>query len=116
MADFDAYDDWDRDDAGNGDSGAPGDPLAAGVEQFQRAAIDALGAARAMLDAAETVLRQPGAFDQFSSTIAGLAKTATETVLGFTNGMTGSGTPGAGTDDASTDEDDDGGFHSIVID
>jgi len=64
---------------------APGrdDPLQAGLEQFQRAALEAVRAGRAMLDAAESMLQDPKAAEHLVRTVGDVARTATEAVAGF---------------------------------
>lgn len=85
----------------------------AAIEQFQRAALDAVRAARALLDAAESVIQEPAAIEAMVDTVASVAKTATDAVAGFAaSGMARSS--GVGSDD---DEDDPpGGFEHISVD
>lgn len=96
------------------DQGAPG---GAAAEQFRQAALEAVRAARAMLDAAEAVIRDPSTLDSVVRTVAGVARTATETVSGFA--------AGASSGHARRDEDpatqergqapDDDGYQDITI-
>lgn len=100
-------------------TGQAEEPLAHGVEQFQRAALDAVRAARAMLDAAETMIKDPATLETVVRTAAGIARTATETVAGFAAGAADAGPPGTNRDDADDRSDGDGdpgGFESIRID
>lgn len=60
-----------------------GDPLQAGLEQFRRAALDAVRAARAMLDAAEAVLEDPATVDTVARTVSSAARSATDVFAGF---------------------------------
>lgn len=91
--------------------GASGD-LAAGVEQFQKAALEALRAARAMLDAAETIVADPRAIDSVISSVAGLARDATQAVAGFAAG-TARAANGVTRDQGDQSDD---GFESIDVD
>ncbi len=91
------------------------DPLGPGVEQFQRAALDAVRAMRAMLDAAESVLADPAALESVVHTFTSLAKSAGETVVGFAAGAGRHG-PVPGTDGASPDDGGDEGFERIPVD
>ncbi len=102
--------DHQRDESGGEDALGPG------VEQFQRAALDAVRAMRAMLDAAESVLADPAAIESVVHTLTSMARTAGETVVGFAAGAGRSGrAPGSG--DTSPDDDDgDGGFERIPVD
>jgi hypothetical protein len=59
------------------------DPIHAGLEQFQRAALEAIKAGRAMLDAAESMVQDPKAAEHLVRTVTDVARTATETVAGF---------------------------------
>lgn len=84
-----------RTDPASGDSD-PADPVQAGLEQFRRAALEAIRAGRAMLDAAEAVVRDPHAADAVIRTVGSVARTATEAVAGFAAGRSGHGDePGA---------------------
>lgn len=101
---------------GDGDA-PPADPVQAGLEQFQRAALEAIRAGRAMLDAAETMIQEPGAAEQLVRTVGSVARTATEAVSGFAAGRWP--VPGQEPAEAATDEDDDGppeGFQRISVD
>ena len=53
------------------------------VEQLRRAALDAVDAARALLDAAESVIQDPAAIDAVVNTVGAITRTATEAVAGF---------------------------------
>ncbi len=61
----------------------PDDAVRAGLEQFQRAALDAVRAARTMLEAAEAVLQDPAAAKAIADTVTAFGRTATEAVAGF---------------------------------
>ena len=107
----------DRDDT------APGpDPVQVGIEQFQRAALDAIRAGRAMLDAAEAVLQDPKAAESVVRSVGSIARTATEAVSGFAAGRWTTGQPGEAPDDAGDDDPGDedpgppDGFERITID
>ncbi len=92
---------------------ATADPLGAGLEQFQRAALDAVQAARAVLDAAESVIREPAAIEALVNTVTAMARTATESVAGLAAGMTASGAtkePGEVPDDGPA------GYERISVD
>jgi hypothetical protein len=101
---------------GTGDAPAP-DPVQAGLEQFQRAALEAIRAGRAMLDAAETMIQEPGAAEQLVRTVGSVARTATEAVSGFAAGhwsAPGADDDGAGSDDPEDDPPD--GYQRISVD
>ena len=72
-----------RTDPASGDSDHA-DAVQAGLEQFRRAALEAIKAGRAMLDAAETVVRDPRAAEAVIRTVGTVARSATEAVAGFT--------------------------------
>lgn len=97
------------------------DPIQAGLEQFQRAALEAIRAGRAMLDAAESMLQEPGAAEQLVRTVADVARTATETVAGFAARAARpdrSGPPGPD-EEVDPDDPDDGppaGFQRLSVD
>jgi hypothetical protein len=96
----------------------PDDPVQVGLEQFQRAALEAIRAGRAMLDAAETMLQDPQAAETLVRTVTDVARTATETVAGFA----ARGWPARSTDrgdegDSGSDDDGPGsGFERISVD
>ncbi|HEU5081961.1 MAG TPA: hypothetical protein VFU14_01380 [Acidimicrobiales bacterium] len=71
-----------RTDPASGDS-EHADAVQAGLEQFRRAALEAIKAGRAMLDAAEAVVRDPQAAEAVIRTVGSVARTATEAVAGF---------------------------------
>lgn len=107
----------DRTDA-TGAASAGADAVQAGLEQFQRAALDAIRAGRAMLDAAESVIQDPSAAEAVVRSVGGIARTATEAVAGFATGHW----PARGTSDDAADDDDgpgdDGppdGFERITV-
>ena len=113
-------------DDGHDDSAAS-DALGPGVEQFQRAALDAVRAMRGLLDAAESVLADPAALESVVQSVASLARTAGEAVVGFAAGRAPTAPGGAATsddptsddatsDDATSDDDSDGGFQRIRVD
>ena len=80
----------------------------AAVEQFQRAALDAVKAARALLDAAESVIQEPAAIEAMVKTVSSVAKSASDVVAGFASGA---GAPSSAPDDAGSD-----GFEHIRVD
>ena len=86
----------------------PGSPA---IEQFQRAALEAVRAARALLDAAESVIEEPAAIEAMVNTVSSVAKTATDAIAGFAS----SGMAGPATRDAD-DDDPPSGFEHIVVD
>ena len=93
----------------------PDEGIPPGVEQFQHAALEAVRAARAMLDAAETAIRDPAALEAVIRTAAGMARTATETVAGVAAAALRDVDP-AGRSEAEQDPDDpDGGYHDISV-
>ncbi len=102
------------DDPPGGQDDAPTPP---GVDQFQRAALDAVRALRAMLDAAETVIADPAAVESVVRTVTSMARTAGETVVGF---AAAAGRAAASAGGMPTDEDDDEGpepgFQRIHVD
>ena len=98
-------------------------PGLAGVEQLQRAALEAVQAARAVLDVAESMIREPAAVEALVQTVSAMARTATESFAGFAAGMSTDATARSTTSDASPDaadhEADDGpddGYHRISVD
>lgn len=91
------------------------DPMAAGLEQFQRAALEAIRAGRAMLDAAETMLQDPKAAEHLVRSVSDVARAATETVAGFATRVRPPG-PGAADGDAEDGDDPSGGFERIRVD
>lgn len=99
--------------------GADGsDPVQTGIEQFQRAALEAIRAGRAMLDAAESVLQDPNAAEAVVRTVGTVARNATEAVAGFTNGRWPTPRPGGATTDPEDDAGDDDppdGFERITV-
>ena len=100
--------------------GPADEALQAGIEQLQRAALEAIRAGRALLDAAETVLQQPGAAEQVVRTVADVARTATETVVGLAGrGLTDRTSRGAdgdgGHDPDEPDDEPPPGFQRISV-
>ena len=65
-----------RTDAASGDPDHA-DAVQAGLEQFRRAALEAIRAGRTMLDAAESIVRDPQAAEAVIRTVGGVARTAT---------------------------------------
>lgn len=105
-----------KDEATDPAPGDPTDPVQAGLEQFRRAALEAIRAGRAMLDAAEAVVRDPQAAEAVVRTVGAVARTATETVAGFAAGRGGGGTPSEGsTADDGPDDPPDDGFERISV-
>ena len=88
------------------------------LEHLQQAALEAVRATRALLDAAESAIRDPTALEGVIRTAAGLARTTTETVAGFAAGMR---EPGGGdgrrTDGSRHRDDPDAGtgYHDIAV-
>ncbi len=84
----------------------------AAVEQFQRAALDAVRAARALLDAAESVIQEPAAIEAMVKTVVSVAKSASDVVAGFAPSP-----PDAADDDGDGGPDDgpDDGFEHISV-
>lgn len=100
-----------------GAEGPGADPVEAGIEQFQRAALEAIRAGRAMLDAAESVLEDPAAAERIVRSVGAVARTATEAVSGFASGRwPTSGPPDEGTSASDADEDPPEGFERISVD
>jgi hypothetical protein len=100
-------------DMSNDADPTPDDPLQAGLEQFQRAALEAIRAGRAMLDAAESVVQDPRAAEALVRTVTDVARTATETGAGFA----GRARPAPRGDDEHPPEDEPGdGFERIRVD
>lgn len=87
----------------------PADLGSAAVEQFQRAALDAVKAARALLDAAESVIQEPAAIEAMVKTVTSVAKSASEVVAGFAAN-------GASSSPGREDEGGADGFEHIRVD
>jgi hypothetical protein len=99
---------------GSDRSGA--DPATAGLEQFQRAALEAIRAGRAMLDAAESILQDPAAAEAVVRSVGTVARNATEAVAGFASGRwPASGTTPDTQPDDDPDEDPPDGFERISV-
>lgn len=98
----------------------PDEAIQAGIEQFQRAALEAVRAGRAMLDAAESVLQDPRAAETLARTVSHVARTATETVSGLAArgwpGRTGEGGADDHDDPDDPDEGPSGRFERISVD
>lgn len=100
--------------AGDGRGGPAEHPLPPGLEHLQQAALEAVRAARAVLDAAESVISDPAALETAIRTAAGVARAATETVSGFATGVVRQ--PGERHRPAGGDRgDDDTGYHDIAV-
>lgn len=101
----------------SGPAGSGADAVQAGIEQFQRAALEAIRAGRAMLDAAETVLQDPKAAESVVRSVGSVARTASEAVSGFATGRWSQGR-GDAVPDGAADEDPDvpDGFERITVD
>lgn len=100
-----------------GPDGDAADPVQTGIDQFQRAALEAIRAGRAMLDAAESILEDPAAAEAVVRSVGTVARNATEAVAGFASGRwatarTG-GHPGSADDDPDDDPTD--GFERITV-
>lgn len=108
--------DDERTDPPSGDSD-PADAVQAGLEQFRRAALEAIKAGRVMLDAAEAVVRDPHAAEAVIRTVGSVARTASEAVAGFAAGRSspdeehGADEPARGTPDDPPDD----GFERISV-
>lgn len=90
-----------------------------GVEQFQRAALDAVRATRAMLDAVETVIQDPRALDSVVRTMTSFVRAAGETVVGFASGSNhapGAAWESGGAPEPRTDDGHHHGFERIQVD
>lgn len=101
------------------DPSTAGDDLfQAGIEQFQRAALDAIRAARTMLEAAETLVQEPAAAEAVVQTVSAFARQAQDTFSSFVAGATASAAEQAGPDQADPDQGDEpsGGFERIRVD
>lgn len=101
-----------------GADGADPDPVQAGIEQFQRAALEAIRAGRAMLDAAESVLQDPNAAEAVVRSVGNVARNATEAFAGFASGGWPSARPSddpADAGDDACDGDPPDGFQRIRI-
>jgi len=92
------------------------DPVQVGIDQFQRAALEAIRAGRAMLDAAESVLQDPKAAESIVRSVGSVARTATEAVSGFAAGRWATGQAEADTADEGEDPEPPDGFERITID
>lgn len=111
-------------DAGGGTTGttagAPGRAVAPGMEQFQRAALDAVRAARSMLDAAEAVLADPKSQQLVLDSIAALGRVGADAIGGLLGGAAAPQAPRAANaaddvDDGAGDGDGDDGFERITV-
>lgn len=97
--------------------GSTADPVNAGLEQFQRAALEAVRAGRAMLDAAESILQDPAAAETVVRSVSAVARTATEAVAGFASGRwPAPGAEAGARPDDGPDEDPPDGFERITVD
>lgn len=86
---------------------------------FQRAALDALAAARALLDATEAVIRRPDALEQVVTTVNGVARLAADAASRLVADATAATSGTGGASSASDDEpgpSGSGGFRSIPLD
>lgn len=108
------------DPAATGPEGSAADPVQAGIQQFQRAALEAIRAGRAMLDAAESVLQDPDAAESVVRSVGAVARNATEAVAGFAAGRWPTAAPSpSGDEHADADDEDEGppdGFERISVD
>lgn len=95
-----------------GEPDAADHAIASAVEQFQRAALDAVAAARAMLDAAESMIKEPAAIEAVASTVNAVARQATEALGGFARQARQAGSDAGGPDG---DDDADDGYHGIEV-
>ena len=95
--------------------------LTPGVEQLQRAALEAVQAARAVLDVAESMIREPAAVEALINTVSAMARTATESFSGFASGMAANWQAPHETHETHDPHDpdaepDDGTYHRIDLD
>lgn len=86
------------------------------VEQLQRAALEAVQAARAVLDVAESMIREPAAVEALVNTVSAMARTATESFAGFAAGMTPTETRRPDSTDSADPDTDEGTYHRIDVD
>ncbi len=111
--------DDDPTDAEDSAAHAGADAVQTGIEQFQRAALEAIRAGRAMLDAAESVLQDPKAAESVVRSVGSVARTATEAVSGFAAGRWNP-SPRPDRDDQHPADDDEAdppdGFERISVD
>jgi hypothetical protein len=99
-----------------GPDGDAADPVRTGIDQFQRAALEAIRAGRAMLDAAESILQDPAAADAVVRSVGTVARNATEAVAGFATGRwPAPGTASGDDHDDEPDEDPPDGFERISV-
>lgn len=112
----------DRDDSHEpGETGDAGGDRPPGVEQLQRAALEAVEAARAVLDVAESMIREPAAVEALVNTVTAMARTATESVAGFAAGVQHQASRTAAPDATSDAEgqapggNDDPGYQRITV-
>lgn len=94
-----------------------GDGRSPTVEQFQRAALEAVQAARAFLDAAESMIQEPAALEAVVDTVNAVVRQASEVVSGAVSDLAARGRDHA----RPTEGDDDGagpdpGYQAIRID
>lgn len=82
------------------------------MDQFQKAALDAVRAARALLDAAESLIKDPAAIESMVQTVTHLARSAGESVVGFAAGARDA----AAGDDTPPGDEPDGGYERIHVD
>lgn len=104
-------------DATAADGSGP-DAVQAGIEQLQRAALEAIRAGRALLDAAESVLQDPSAAEAVVRSVGSVARNASEAVAGFTSGRWPAARPGGGPGadgDGARDDDPPDGFERISV-
>jgi len=99
-----------------GTAGPAADPVQAGIDQFQRAALEAIRAGRAMLDAAESILQDPAAAETVVRTVGAVARNATEAVAGFASGRWPTPGEAPDADAGETGEDPPDGFERITVD
>jgi hypothetical protein len=99
-------------------TGTPGGgPVPPGIEQFQRAALEAIRAGRVMLDAAESILQDPSTAESLVRSVGNVARTATEAVSGFAAGRWPQ--PSQSSDDPAPtggEPDPPDGFERITVD
>jgi cytochrome c5 len=88
-----------------------------GFEELQRAALEAVRAARAVLDAAESIVRDPAALESIVHSVTSVARSAGEVVIGFASGAAhAAGSDGAPPTGRDRDDGPDGGFERIRVD
>lgn len=105
-----ADDDEARDNDPQDGTGSPDEVMSRGIEMFQAAAVEAIGAARAMLDVAEDLIHDPNAAARVIETLGSV----TQGVSRFTN-RPESATSEKRAERRPDDEGEDGGIRRIPV-